>query len=395
MSILVHKDLLGHSKHALLEDGMIRWVDHKPKKCLSYGFKDSDSSLEDIAKLFDIKLPKLIPDEFERAMEVCGATRPQWIHVLPRKRFRKEFEKFMAQLSHAESILAKERYTSFFIETSGILESLSAAHVDLHECENILHTEDSHNIKSILEMSAGAKLPIVKYSRVSTKTGRMTVSSGPQVLTLKKEHKRIFRPSSPKMKLYEIDFTSLEPRVASNIAGRQAENDLYVEIAKHFGTKINRDISKLAVLCALYGAGKYKLEGILDKSPGNLDPEELISEVKSFFGVNDLVAGLKKQALDGSIKNYFGRPIFVQDDRAGLLVNNFLQSTAVDVALYGFLQFYNTFSNEANPLFIIHDAMVFEANPNKLLEMTEYIDRGICIEGLGNFPLKLKELHNE
>ena len=114
-------------------------------------------------------------------------------------------------------------------------------------------------------MSKNSMLPVPAYDRVSTKTGRLTIKSGPQILTLKREFRSIFSPSSSKSKLFEIDFISLEPRVALNFANVHASNDVYLSFIQNSGINISRDAAKLAVLCSLYGAGETRLDALLRK----------------------------------------------------------------------------------------------------------------------------------
>ena len=68
-----------------------------------------------------------------------------------------------------------------------------------------------------------------------------------------------------------------------------------------------------------------------------------------------------------------------------------MQSSAVDIALLGFLDFCTKLKNIVDPLFIIHDALVFEADPKQLAHITEYVDKGFELKEVGNFPLKITE----
>ena len=105
---------------------------------------------------------------------------------------------------------------------------------------------------------------------------------------------------------------------------------------------------------------------------------------------------LRGQAKEGIILNYFGRPIEVDNARESILVNNYLQSTATDVAIAGFSEFSKAFANKCNSLFVIHDALIIEVEDQYLADVRRYVNKGYEVPGLGNFPLKLKEFtHHE
>ena len=104
------------------------------------------------------------------------------------------------------------------------------------------------------------------------------------------------------------------------------------------------------------------------------------------------MASLKSQAKElGFIKNYFDRPIVIDDARDSILINNYLQSTAVDVSLMGFKKFCDDMKDKIRPVFIIHDALFFELEDNYLSDIKEYLSNGFDLEDLGNFPLTITE----
>ena len=391
MDILIHKELLGMSTHALLKDSMLKWTD--VEECdFVYGDKHSPKSISPLLKLFDIEISSLVPESFKKAMAVCTNNQPPWQLVMPKKLYSKNFKKMISDLIAAEQVIKKSNYTTVFQHSNSVMSLLKPAALDVDLCNRILKNEDNHIVRAILKGSEKGFCSIPIYDRVSTKTGRLTIKGGPQVLTLKKEYRSIFKPSSPTAKLYEIDFSSREPRVASNIAKRSPGQDVYLSFMEYAGISITRDAAKLAVLCSLYGAGKYNLQSQLKKQNSDVTADFLIRKVKEYFQVPGLLASLKKQAKDsGMIENYFGRPIAVDDARDSVLVNNYLQSTAVDVSLLGFSEFCSALDGKISPLFIIHDALFFEAEDNYLGEVQHYLDSGFFCEGLGSFPLTITE----
>lgn len=392
MSVLLHREFLGTNQHILLKNSMIRWTDEDTGEFV-YGGKNNDRSIHPFLKLLSIDVPDLIPKEFIRAMSICGSESPQWQSILPKRLYNDNLKRLITCLSEAEKQISECRYTPIYKQTNSLFKMLRPSFLDVGACDDILRREDNHIVKNILNVSSGGLCPVPLYDRVSTKTGRLTIKQGPQVLTLKKEFRSIFKPRSKTSRLYEVDFSSLEPRVASNIARRSPGDDVYSSFMEYAGiTSITRDAAKLAVLCSLYGAGKYNLQNQLRKQSSAVSADFLIESVKEYFKIDPLLKTLKKQAGElGMIENYFGRPILVDDERAPVLINNYLQSTAVDVSLLGFTDFCSKLSDKILPLFVIHDALFFEAENNYLKEIKCYLDSGFCYSGLGKFPLTITE----
>lgn len=395
MRLLIHKNYLGTPHHAVIKDSMFSWTDSL--ECdMAFGAESSLPSIEPLFKIFGTETPELVPKRFRAAMEVCGVSKAPWSSVVPKSLFNKNLRALIQSLLDSALRVESSSYFEVYKESNRVFDFLAPAVIDLEACERILSKEDNHVVRSIVRGAQGCKTPVPIYDRASTKTGRLTIKSGPQVLTLKKEYRRIFKPSDKSRKIYEVDFSSLEPRVASNIAQRDPGNDVYTSFMKFSGIEISRDAAKLAVLCALYGASTYNLQKQLKEQGSNMTANSLILKVNEYFNISPLATMLKKEAAENHlIENYFGRPIVVDDPRPSVLVNNYLQSTAVDVSLLGFKKICSDMSGTISPLFIIHDAMFFEADECSLSRVVEYLSSGFTIDGLGNFPLKVTEVTND
>lgn len=392
MSLLVHKNSTGLPYHALLEEDRIKWVNDIGDCELLFGVDNSINSVEPLFKLFNVEVKDLVPEAVKRSFLECGYSgQVPWSYVIPKRQFTTLLKGFLESIQKSAKSITSSRYSDFFIETNELFSLLKPSKIDNSSAKRFLEQGDNHVLKSIIKMSTDNTLPPPSYDRVSTKTGRLLTRSGPQVLTLKKEFRSIFVPTNPGNKLYEIDFVSLEPRVALNIADRKVQADVYTSFAEDSGTNITRDTAKLAVLCALYGAGKYRLESLLREDGSKMTASTLLRKVKEYFSIDALSRSLAKEAEGGKITNCFGRPVEVDDNRSSMLVNNFLQSSAVDVALLGFLDFCKEMKSAVIPLFVIHDALVFESSPEHIGSITEYVDNGFNIKNMGNFPLKLTE----
>ena len=88
--------------------------------------------------------------------------------------------------------------------------------------------------------------------------------------------------------------------------------------------------------------------------------------------------------------NLYGRKLVVDDER--LKLPYFVQSTAVDVALTGFSKILSRFA-EMVPLFVIHDALVVDAEKDLLHELSQ-TGLEVDVEPLGKFYLSVKTLED-
>ena len=395
MRLLIHSKITGLPYDIVLQDGMMKPFNTSDTYDFCMGDRSSSKSVEGLLKLHDYELEDLVPSEYRNSFKECGYSgEVPWSYAIPTRKYKELLLPFLKKIQDVVDCVEESTYSEFFQETNEIFSLLKPCRFDERQCKDILGEADNHVISSLIKMSKGGLLPPPSYSRSSTKTGRLVVKKGPQILTLKKEHRSVLKPCVEGNKLYEIDFVSLEPRVALNLAGESCGEDVYESFASASGLEVSRDVSKLAVLCALYGAGKYRLEGLLGKEDSKVSAKKLIESVKEYFKVRELSRELETQAKEGKILNYFGRPIDVDDARPSILVNNFLQSSAVDIALVGFLDFCRLMNGSIRPLYIIHDALVFEADPKNIAHVIEYVDNGYEVENLGKFPLKITEMNS-
>jgi len=395
MSLFIHKKSIGTSRNLFLDDGEVCWTPTEVDATFTYGCLTRSNSIEPLLSLFGLTLPDLIPPRFVEAMRICGMTSGiPWGDVLPKNQFMERFKRFMNKLAEAQTILHSNEYSHFFIKTNEILDKLSPCEIDSKFAAQELQISDSAALRSFLKSSRSVPL----YCRASTKTGRLTIKDGPQILTLKKEYRKVLKSTFSSGSLYEIDFTSLEPRVAFNITagekllpGEKSPADLYQFFIEKSNIQIQRDTAKLAVLCSLYGAGTSKLRSVLQKDGSTFSADMLVKRVESFFGLKEIYRMLNDQAQSGYITNFYGRPIEVTDARRNVLVNNFLQSSAVDVALAGFCQIAENIPS-CKPVFIIHDALIMDVPKGQEDALENIVAQGFSDEKMGHFPLKLTRL---
>ena len=206
------------------------------------------------------------------------------------------------------------------------------------------------------------------YSGVATSTGRMKIEKGPQILTLRKSHRRLIKSKwGTKGEIISIDYSSLEPRVALALNGHTPEGDVYKWIDEEvFNGSLGRARAKILTLSLIYGMSLHSARsryGDVKQS----DKKRLLS----MFSVDETKRKLEK--IDPKMLcNYFGRPIF--PDKESKLFNSYIQSTAVDIAMLGFDQIISKLRDAGGcrPLFLIHDEIICDV-PSGVLATAQTI----------------------
>jgi hypothetical protein len=242
----------------------------------------------------------------------------------------------------------------------------------------------------------------VVYSRCDTRTGRLKVLKGPNILHLPKEQRNILVSRFGKDgKIMSLDFSSLEPRVllflkdlvpSAPLPGSvprfglmAPEADIYTSVLTSLGIKdIPRDLVKEVVLSQLYGAG---YDTIMEKLSGVRDPGGFIEAVNDYFGVDAIRDRLLRQhEANGRafILSHYGKRVDTSDAKPYILLNYYIQSTAVDVAMYGFRNILRQIhgNNRIIPLFILVDALILDIHNDESEKLQE-----LCEVGASDIPL--------
>ena len=262
----------------------------------------------------------------------------------------------------------------------------------LNSCSPIKFSEP---VSGITVDDVGYASKIV-YDTSTTKTGRMSVIEGPNVLTMQKDVKSKIISRFSAGKIIEIDFSALEPRVALAVAGSEfaGVDDVYSELGSLIDIK-HRDTAKQLIISFLYGAGTSTMCRLTGLSEAELLPR--LRKLKSIFKQDFIVDAIKFELeKNGYFCNHAGRPIFPTSDRFGVLFNNFCQSTAVDVSLSGFSSLLTEIKKiglSAQPVCFIHDAVLIDVPVEEidiLGKMSEKLPTYLGID----FPTKLTVVDN-
>jgi len=305
-------------------------------------------------------------------------------------------EKYNLDLNEAEDELtrldSKLNYLNTLRQNQLIFKNLYPAKINGLSYKVFKELEKNETILSGLEKFRPKKgyCDQIKYNQTNTVTGRLTTTKdSPNILTLPARCRKIFESRwQQEGELLYIDFKTLEPRVIRKINGKEASDDIYLEIADMLDFEVDRIIIKRGIISTLYGSTST-ISG-LSKERSDL----VLEATKNYF---DLSAISKKASYVHDVGcriNFFGRPIWnIEEDQGNKIVNNFVQSTAVDVALSYFSKLCNLINLEkCKPIFIIHDALILDVRKDYIDTCKEIVQLGYTCPQLGHFPIDICNL---
>lgn len=279
-------------------------------------------------------------------------------------------------------------YLESWLKIEEFLRSLKRAKVDEGAVRNLISQRkdlNSKNFESFLPEADGMSRKI-KYNCCGTVTGRLTVGKGPQILTTDSSIRSCFRSFYKSGKVYSVDFTSIEPRVAMIMCGKIPHKDVYQDILEEF-PNLNRDIAKIVTLTALYGGSDLKVS----ESVGDLKlAKKAISFVRTNFGLDDLEKRLEEESRSGVVKNAIGRPLREATKNKRVRVNHYLQSSAAEISILMFYELCKKFPKKVRPLFVIHDALIVDVSEEADEEFKKSCEQ-IFWKNV-NLPVKIENL---
>lgn len=302
-----------------------------------------------------------------------------------------EFNNSIIEFENSLKNIDIEDYSKIFSKYHNNFVKLSSACIDT-KVYNIVKLKEKndtlqHVIKTFSYNTNTRQTRKVVYELNKTITGRLVVKQGsPSILTLPKKYRKIFQSRYlHEGELLMIDFKSLEPRIAKKLTSKETYKDIYEEINKLSEENLDRSVIKKAVISTLYGS-RRSLDNISKEKT-----EKIMETCKKFFEYDKLIKISDNLCKEGYRKNFFGRPIHNKEEtRPHVIVNNHIQSTAVDVALMYFCMLIDLVSNEnCKPIFVIHDAIVFDTHNSYKNELVNIVNQGYNCDKLGYFPLEL------
>jgi len=327
-------------------------------------------SIEDVFPVFGEEIPQLVSHSLRSSYEHTRKNPIDWSSALGPQRFARSLKASFSSSSSSIERIIKSRYAETLIKGREILTRLQPALVDLEAFREVTASSNLGYASTFEPGPDGFARPI-RYSH-STSTGRLTVASGPRILSLPKGERRIIRSRWEQGQVFMVDFVSLEPRVMLLLTRDEAPKDIYEAMRTELDLPdATRARLKLATISSLYGSKSQ-------------DPA-LVAAVNRFFRSSEVG---RRHLSSEEVCNLYGRKL--SPEEASLRLSHFVQSTAVDVALLGFSSLLKLLPGGCIPLFLIHDALVIDVPPDCLSEFPQ--DMSIRIEPLGEFYLSSKKL---
>jgi hypothetical protein len=394
--VCINRNIIGSKLHLAhdRDEDTFSWVENPKRTDWVLGFENYPRSIDAISKASGRAIKTSPGEKYDlmwKSLSGDSGSPPPWSSILRKDKFMKYVKNVLDQLWKLLDELSGTYYLNHFILSRIMIQGLQRPIIDVPMAKDLSRKEKHAGVRKNLERFIPDKGKIADktaYSQTESVTGRLTVLSGPNILTVKKEYRGILKSRFDKGKILEVDFVSLEPRVALAVAGRGYNGDVYENIRDVvLKGEVTRDQAKIITLAALYGMSSRNLASRL---PDSVNARNVLSEVKSFFEIPVLKMSIKNQVREkGYFENFYGRKI--KDSKA--CVNHYIQSTGVDISLIGFLNLIKSCISsgvEVSPLFVVHDALILDIREKDIKEFEKIVSSGIELPGIkNNFPAKI------
>lgn len=301
---------------------------------------------------------------------------PAWSRILSKK----EYAGFLKQAVESTVEFLTKEQTRYFLTCfqvqQGLLDKLVPGRVA---------NEDLVAHDFIPDERGFVRVP--EYDNVHSATGRMSIVSGPKILTLQKDLRRNIVSRWDDGELVEVDFNALEARVLAWISGLDVgQGDTYEWISSRSGAEsVGRGVIKEATLAAIYGMSQRNFALRYQDIP---DAISVYQSVRDLLKVSELDHKLKSM---GTFANAFGRPLGDSNAR----ISHHVQSSAVDVACHGFSWLLDEVDlNMAKPVYLIHDALVIDIKKSYLPHFENACKDGLFVKIIDQFlPVKTRRFN--
>ncbi len=395
MDFYIHKDFIGFDKHILVKNGEMLVTSKLSQDYFIFGVPELDfpcRSLDELFKLNGLSLPVFPPEKYKKIMRSL-ISKPEiklpWQQLIPKKQYISMIKNLVIEVDKLYKEADPQYYKTTYQATNQVLSSFGQCKLDNVLLQKLLFIEENKSIKAALESfkEKNGLLEPTYYNR-DTKTGRLRVVSGPSVLRLKKEHRSILKSQfGPDGSLFYLDYKSLEPRVAlaTNNFSREIPPDIYSFVLDSLNIHtIKRDSVKQVVLSQLFGASD---DTIIESLNGLENAQDFIKLISEFFGLASMRANLMEQLKlhnGRGFRNYYGRWVDCSDAHPYMLINYFIQSTAVDVAMLGFNSVIEFIRNSnlqkiIVPVFVLHDALILDVKNSAKNQLVNLVEAGASI----------------
>jgi hypothetical protein len=331
---------------------------------------------------------ELFEEPYKKMKSALKLTELEALRAIPQEAINKKFQRISETLQNALRYKDNEEYLVSYLEIKRFLRKLSAPLIDKTLLSKVVaeikHEATANRVMTLTPGSDGYA-PLTKYGMLGSRTGRLIVNGGPQILTMPSKARKAFASSFDEGEVLQIDVISAEPKIALLMQGKNCVSDVYAHISNVIlENKVSRDQAKLITLCALYGQSPSNLKKSL---PESVSPNIVIRKTREFFSAQDLERILQSDMREGNLRNALGRPLELTQNDKRLLVSYFLQSSAAELSILSFSNWYNINKSSAKPLYIIHDALIVDCDKKLARDL---IDQQTLMLSVGDWKFEAK-----
>jgi len=297
MDFAISKNTLGSERDLVVSDDLFSWTDnHSGLWTLGH---DNTKSIKIISDALNQKIDISPGEKWENMWRQIPNTNtyPMWSNMIPVNEYKEFVSRVVAESRMLLDSVNDTYYTNEFLIARELILTLEKAKINEIKYHMLLD-KNTNRKASVFESFAPdaqgfAKKPV--YSQTSTVTGRLTVTSGPNILTLNKEYRDIIISKYPGGKILNVDFVSLEPRILYSINNGIAPNDIYGAVKDMvFKNEVSRNTIKTATMGSMYGISNRKFASMIDEKD-IIKASDVLRTVREFFGVGILGSKLKRE----------------------------------------------------------------------------------------------------
>lgn len=361
--ICIHRDVLGTDRHLLAASPTsgFQWTDDVPANMWTLG-PNAKKSISSLMEAHGMRACLVPTGSHLQAASVILGTDPvpgdiRWQYFMPPATFKAYVRD---TVTHAFEVMsdADIGYSDLHQSIIDFVNSFEPVTIDTEIYEAHLDENASPALRTF-HPDANSIAPKIVYTKSHIRTGRLSVVSGPDILTLPRQCRNIMRPRPGNAMAY-IDYSSMEPRFLLALIGRYVEGDLYRRLGEAIGrNSLDRNVLKLLTTSTLYGAGTESIAKVA--KCGLRTADEIHRHIVEFFALDDLQSRLEdEQRQHGFIRNFYGRRVYPDTSSRNTLINNFGQSSAADAAILGFMPAAKQAG--VTMRFVLHDASFVEVD---------------------------------
>lgn len=340
-------------------------------KTVNLLFSNENDFINEINNIFNLKI-NLINENYNKAFSILNLCQEDNLLCLPKNILKDNLKLLLDSLSKILEDKNKLEFLIFFTENKNFVDNLTSLKINkellqktiLEESfKNQFSEEELRKINGFLDVDENNILKNIKYNFSNSITGRMTVkNNSPQILTVNNVIKNFLMPYNDEYDLFEVDITAAEPQIALLTLNKKLPYDIYLDIKEKSNSKLDRKNIKNLILQVLYGRKNF------DDEDNSLKDEfkKVKKFINEYFSLNDLIKYIDDISQKNIMKNYFNRPIYIEGLNLTnhLKINYFLQSSAVDLSLCVYKNFFEENKENIKCHFIKHDSLVFSAKKN-------------------------------